>query len=714
MGSAPQPDLIPGNPKLWPKSADAKAMKLGLGPLQKRFWGWVERILPPEVLAGSPQEQRLARILGALILMPVFLPPLGFLVYFQDDVTSVIRLRGFLSAATPWIFPPTLLPLMWLTKDVRKCTHVAIGTILVACLVWQGATDGIKGPSTTYVFAPTMIAGLLLGPRASIRWGIATTIALLGMLYLSSIEGFFPSLDPTEDLVAHFAVASITIVLVIGISQSSYVATQDALNKLENARIRAENLADQRAQFLAQTSHDLRTPMNGIIGYAQLLLEEEVDDEKRDALETIRSSADTLVALVNDVLDLSKIEAGKMTLESLPIYVESVAHRCLELMAPRAHEKGVEVSLKVDPEARVEVLGDPTRLTQVIINLVGNAIKFTSEGMVRVHIYRVDDKIRIAVEDTGAGIPADVLPTLFEAYQQADSSTTRTHGGTGLGLSIVRNLVELMEGTIGAESELGKGSCFFATIPMPPTENNSADSQVIAAMPRPIRIGFQEAGKLFEKDFLSTLDQMGFELNAKHPDVYFVDDVANDELDPSIPKIQLSRIGWPDAPHNSQYTQLRLPTQGHQIQLAVERALYGQTLDTKVGTQPLPLEDRVAQVLIADDALLNRRVGRRLLERCGHQVAEVADGAAALDALCKGNYDYALLDIEMPHLSGLEVARQYRAGTPPKPTFLVAVSGHATLESRLACEQAGFDAVLPKPLEIRALRDLLNTGSRAA
>jgi signal transduction histidine kinase/CheY-like chemotaxis protein len=501
----------------------------------------------------------------------------------------------------------------------------------------------------------------------------------------------------------------------------------------------AETANRAKSEFLANMSHEIRTPMNAVAGMTSLLLAMEHSEQEREYLATIRGSVDALLTVINDILDFSKIESGKLEMERVEFRLDECIEEVLDVLAPRAAEKGLQLLYDIEPGTPYAIAGDVTRVRQILMNLVGNGLKFTKAGEVAVFAsaaQREDRGIELhfRVRDTGIGIPSARQELLFRSFTQADASTTRQYGGTGLGLAISRKLCDLMGGRIWVESEAGAGSTFHFTILAEAAERQPESHWSADRTMRGKRVLVVEANETCRRILERQLTLGGLVtrtaasagealelLAAEEPFAAAVLDLQMPELDGAalVREIRKRSAGTPIvaiasgvAPREEWHSMLAAavskPVKPRRLFEALASALSG-----RVAQRAKPVsefDEKLAQrvplrILLAEDNAINQKVGVRLLERMGYRPDVAANGLEAIEALRRQSYDLVLMDVHMPEMDGLEatrhIRREWTAGRGPR---IVAMTANAFKGAREEYLEAGMDDYITKPVKVRELQ----------
>ncbi|HZP83499.1 MAG TPA: response regulator, partial [Chthonomonadaceae bacterium] len=524
---------------------------------------------------------------------------------------------------------------------------------------------------------------------------------------------------------------------------------QEQAVELKQARDQALESTRVKSEFLANMSHEIRTPMNGVIGMTELLLDTRLTARQREFALAVQNSADMLLAIINDILDFSKIEAGKMHIETVDFDLRAVMEEVTGLLAPRAHEKDLEIACYVPPDMPDCLRGDPTRLRQILTNLIGNAIKFTDQGEVTLEACLLDlteahARVKLIVRDTGIGIPIERQARIFESFTQADGSTTRKYGGTGLGLTICRHLTELMGGQIGVESEPGGGSTFWVELTLPRQQTaRRAPSRVLRMAG--VRILIVDDNATNRRILQEQLRSWGCQPEeaengpkalamlreaAGDPFHLVLMDMHMPEMDgeqtarciksepelASVPLVLLSsgKFGTSEETCGMGFAAaLTKPVRQSRLYDTLMEVLHGQEADAETtGTAETPPEAAPVlplRLLLAEDNAINQMLALNILEKMGHETDLACNGREALEALAHRSYDVVLMDVQMPEMDGYEATaaiRRQEAGTG-KHQPIIALTAHAMQGDKDRCLAAGMDAYVTKPIRPQILQEAI-------
>lgn len=524
---------------------------------------------------------------------------------------------------------------------------------------------------------------------------------------------------------------------------------EKTVSELHKAKQIAEEATKAKSSFLANMSHEIRTPLNGIIGMADLMMEDELSEIQKERLTDLKSSGESLLEIINEILDISKIEAEKLELEDVEFNIRDMLDKVVRLLSVKTLKTDIELVASITPDLPKTVIGDPTRLRQVLINLLGNAIKFTKHGEIGVHIIKrkeTEDSLilEFAVEDTGIGIPKDGQDNLFQSYAQAEKSTTREYGGTGLGLPISKKIVDIMGGDLKLKSTVGKGSRFYFEIKL----KKGAQGADLCNLDKKIEdkdlhfliiddnetsqriIGYYLDFWNFSYETASTVEEAKEKLTNTSFDLIFVDTVMPEFLEiKDLEKFHKRTLSKTDAPVVIMPTSKSAVNMSKYQEMGLKQYIYKPILqqDLKKVLETLFDDDKKKKarkkeadtskdkssltILLAEDQKINRKIVSGLLAKYKWNIVEAIDGQEAFEKATNKNehYDLILMDVQMPRMDGYEATRKIREHEGDrKHTPIIAMTAHAMKGDREKCLDAGMDHYLTKPINTAEVVKIIN------
>lgn len=702
---------------------------------------------PLKIIAGpssTPLHQQILNLIIFVSVIAAFAYALGGLLNSIYDWIFIFRLTSFV----------LFLIMYYFAREKGAYKHILIPTTILfhaSLSIYWFIAGGLVGVSPM-LFLTSCIFFTIIYPTNRRLWVVGFTI--LNLLLLVYLEHSYPELkdlhsspfNTETDLTITFIVCSLSIVWLVSLIKNKYEEEQSKV-LTQNSELTKAYRA--RSQFIANMSHEIRTPMNGVIGMTNLLDDTSLNQEQQEYVNAINASGERLLLIINEILDFSKLEAGHTKIKKEPFSLRTCIEEVLEINAPKSFGKGVELVYWIEPNTPEELLGDSDKLRQILMNLVGNAVKFTHKGEITVTVKNIGQNqdnhdFLFSIKDTGIGIPENLIPKMFDSFTQVDDTNTRKYGGTGLGLAISKSLVELMAGRIWIESSLHEGTTFYFTIQAgttPPTsdlidnkklsnlksksvlivDDNATNRRILehqlqkwtmqtVVVSSPVKALEACKNNSFDLGILDyQMPEMdGLELGIKLKAQY-----------PKLPLIMLSSGGGLEfMKYNHIFmTFILKPVKQYHLFNSIYNLF--NTTTTLAPKKKKKIEENQyskspsLSILVVEDDLINQQLILRVLKKMGYQPKLAQNGLEALEAVEQDSFDIILMDVQMPEMDGMEATRHIRQKSALNiinyaPT-IIAMTANAMAEDKAKCLAAGMDAYISKPFDIEELKRLLGS-----
>ncbi len=709
------------------------------------------RFFVPLALMDSPIKQRQAHRaivfgLAMVIWVPVFAPVYYWLGSTRGSVMVLLVGLAILGSMASLRF----------TKSVFLTGHLIAGSVFSVLIGLATVTGGTGSPSLWWLPAVPIIGLILCGIPSGGAWAGLSCLASLAFLVFDELGiSLAEDIGRDEMRLLTWAATSGIILCAFSLTLAFKIGEDAARLDLEKARAESEQANRAKSAFLANMSHEIRTPMNAVIGMTELVLGTDLTHQQREYLNVVRQSSESLLLLLNDILDFSKIEAGKLQLDCRPFDLHKCLGDTMKALGVQAFQRGLELICDIRPEVPRAVVGDSGRLRQIVVNLVGNAIKFTEHGEVVLAVrseavHEEEVCLHFSVSDTGIGIPKDKQEIIFGLFEQADASTTRRFGGTGLGLAICWRLVQMMQGRIGVESEEGTGSTFHFTARF----TLASESDVPRRRAKPATIHHTRAlivddnatnRRILEETLRSwgiepeavegARQAMGLLHHAYHlgePYPLVLTDAHMPDIDgfmfaeqirecPELNKTKIMMLTSGDDPSDlARCEQLKIesyllkPVKQSELLDEILRVLgVSTTEDDHAERQAVEalVARKSLQVLLVEDSPMNQKLAQAVLKKAGHQVTVANNGREGLEAWRSATFDVVLMDIQMPEMDGFEATQAIREREKQLGSHIpiIAMTAHALKGDRERCLEAGMDEYISKPIHAKQLLETIET-----